>query len=130
MPSQMKTLIQLVAISVFLAACGTTGTRALKDETQSSISDKLQEGVAKKSEVYAMLGNPVSVSFTENGLEILTYEFTRFTPKARNFIPYNIFSVGSDGRKKVLVVLLNEDSIVKKVVLNESEVETKSGLLE
>ena len=77
-----------------------------------------------------MLGDPLSVSLTESGLEILTYEFVRFTPKARNFIPYNVFSVGNDENKKVLVVLLNEDGTVKKVILSESEGETKSGLLE
>lgn len=77
-----------------------------------------------------MLGDPVSISFTENGLEILTYEYARFTPKARNFIPYNFFWLGSDGRKKVLVVLLDEGGLIKKAVLNESDVETKAGVFE
>jgi outer membrane protein assembly factor BamE (lipoprotein component of BamABCDE complex) len=130
MPAKLKIFIQLLVMSALMIGCGTSGTRALRDETQSSISEKLQEGVTTKAEVYAMLGDPLSVSLTESGLEILTYEFVRFTPKARNFIPYNVFSVGNDENKKVLVVLLNEDGTVRKVILSESEGETKSGLLE
>lgn len=77
-----------------------------------------------------MLGEPDSILFSENGLEILIYEYVRFTPKARNFIPFNFFSLGSDVKKKTLVVLMNENDIVKKIALSESDTENKVGFFQ
>ena len=34
------------------------------------------------------------------------------------------------GKKKELVVLLDENSLVKKLVMNESDIETLSGMAE
>ena len=124
-----RSLFFITAIIV-LSACTTTGNQALKNETQQSIATKFQKGVSTKGEIISALGAPTETSFTSGGLEILRYEFARFTPKARNFIPYNFISVGSDGKKKELVVLLDENSLVKKLVMNESDIETLSGMAE
>ena len=130
----MKTKIvytQLILfLSVFLVACSTTGNQVLKKETSETIAEKMKEGVTTKQEIIEYLGNPIQTSFTDGGLEVLTYEYTRFTPKARNFIPYNFFSLGQDGKKKELVILLDENGVIKKLVMNESDVETRSGLFE
>ena len=123
----LRSLFLITAIIV-LSACTTTGNQALKNETQQSIAAKFQKGVSTKGEIISALGAPTETSFTSEGLEILRYEFARF--KARNFIPYNFISVGSDGKKKELVVLLDENSLVKKLVMNESDIETLSGMAE
>lgn len=120
----------LILVIIGISACTTTGNQALKNETQESIAAKFQEGTTTKAEIVSALGAPTETSFTDGGLEVLRYEFTRFTPKARNFIPYNFFSVGSDGKKKELVVLFDENNVVKKLVMNESKVETLSGIAE
>ena len=118
-----------VALLLF-AGCSTTGTQALKDETPDTISSKIQEGKTTKEEIYAVLGQPTNVSYTDSGSQILTYDYVRYTPMARNFIPYNFFSLGQKGKKKELVILLDEAGVVKKFEMNESDVEKRSGLLE
>jgi len=40
------------------------------------------------------------------------------------------FNSSSKGKKKELVVLLDENSLVKKLVMNESDIETLSGMAE
>ena len=125
--------VKLASFSVallLLVGCSTTGTQALKNETSATISGKIQEGKTTKGDVYAVLGQPTTMSFTDSGLEILTYDYVRYTPMARNFIPYNFFSLGQKGKKKQLVILLDKEGVVQKFEMHESDVETRAGLLE
>ena len=110
--------------------CSTDGTRALKDESHATIHAKIKEGITTKDQIIIALGTPTNTSFTENGLEILKYQYTRYTPKLRNFIPYNFFSHGQDGKSKEVVILLDENNIVKKLVMNEANVERRVGIIE
>ena len=123
-------ILLIICVSAFFIGCSSTGNQLLKEETSETIAEKMKEGVTTKQEVVDYLGAPMETSFTDGGLEILTYEYTRFTPKARNFIPYNFFSLGQDGKRKELVILFDENGIIKKAVMNESEVENRSGLFE
>jgi outer membrane protein assembly factor BamE (lipoprotein component of BamABCDE complex) len=120
----------LITLCFFLNGCSTDGTRALKDESHASIHAKIQEGTTTKNQVILALGTPSDTSFTETGQEILKYEFTRYTPKLRNFIPYNFFSLGQNGDRKEVVILLDEQGIVKKLVMNEAKVEKRFGIVE
>lgn len=95
-----------------LGGCATSGVGSLNNETCDSISEKIEVGTTTKEEVFSMLGSPSDTSFTDSGLEIIKYEHTRLTPRARNFIPYNIFSQVSDGEKKELVILFSKADIV------------------
>ena len=125
----MKEMFLLFPLLI-LIGCSTDGTRALKDESHSSIHAKIQEGVTTKSQVILALGTPSDTSFTDNGQEILKYEFTRYTPKLRNFIPYNFFSHGQNGVRKEVVILIDDNGLVKKLVMNEAKVERRFGIAE
>ena len=125
----MKILV-LITFCFFLKSCSTDGTRALKDESHASIHAKIQEGTTTKNQVILALGTPSDTSFTDTGQEILKYEFTRYTPKLRNFIPYNFFSLGQNGDRKEVVILLDDKGIVKKLVMNEAKVEKRFGIVE
>ena len=129
----MKFYIKSVFTFLILSlcySCSTDGTRALKDESHASIHAKIQEGITTKNQVIINFGTPSETSFTDNGQEILKYEFTRYTPKLRNFIPYNFFSHGQNGKKKEVVILLDNKGIVKKLVMNEANVERRFGIIE
>ena len=129
----MNTKISLpivILIGLFIVGCTTVGNKTLKYETRESLEEKIQEGITTKEEILKMLGDPLDTNFTDSGFEILRYSFSRSTPKAKNFIPYNFFSVGSDVKKKELVILFNENDIVKRFSMIESEVDISSGLAE
>jgi hypothetical protein len=107
-----------------------SGNQRLRSETSESIAEKIIAGVTTRAELIDMLGPPMETTFTDGGQEIVKYEYTRLTPRARNFIPYNIFSHVNEGHKKELVVLISKQNVVKRVVLNESEIERRSGVAE
>lgn len=128
--SNILPLTFIIIFSVLIVGCSTTGNKALKEETQESIAEKFEEGVTHKDEVINTLGSPTETTFTDGGLVVMKYEFTRLTPRAQNFIPYNFFSLVSDGKKKELVILLDENNIVKRISMTESEFERRAGIAE
>ena len=122
----LPTLLALFA----LTGCISSGVQSLEDETHATLDAKIKSGETTKSQLFDMLGAPTNTTFTDGGLEVVSYEFTRLTPKARNFIPYNILSQVEDGVKKELVVLLADNNTVQKFVLNEAQIQVRAGVLE
>ncbi|MBV1911434.1 MAG: outer membrane protein assembly factor BamE [Kangiellaceae bacterium] len=123
-------LCVVVSIFVLMAGCSSIGNNSLQYETSSSISTKIREGVTNKTDIYTILGTPSTTTFTGDGFEVAKYEYTHLTPRAQNFIPYNVFSRVQDGKKKELVILFDSKSIVKKYVINESDIQVRKGILE
>jgi len=76
------------------------------------------------------MGAPNNVSFTQEGLEIITYEYKRAVPKFRNFTPIVLFSAGSEIEVKQLVVLLNKNKTVKETITNEAMLHSSFGIAE
>lgn len=56
-----------------LAGCSTYGNSTLKNETQASVSQKIQKGVTTKEQVRSLYGDPSKVTFTDSGNEVWTY---------------------------------------------------------
>ena len=76
------------------------------------------------------MGSPNSVDITQDGLEILRYEYKRNEPMLRNFTPAVLFSFGTDIEVRQLVILLNKNKTVKETVANEAVLESTFGIAE
>ncbi len=126
---QQRTITAL-ALALFLSACSTSGVRQLEHETHATLANKIEVGLTRKAEVLSMMGPPTQTSFTDSGLEVISYEFEDTSPRLRNFIPYNVLSQVKDGKRKQLTVLFDDSSVVSKYVLNEAKVQKRWGLLE
>ncbi|MEO1081312.1 MAG: hypothetical protein AAFY29_17255 [Pseudomonadota bacterium] len=122
--------IAVVVCLMAMTACSTSGVRSLENETTATLENKIEVGQTSKETVLDIMGAPTSTSFTDSGLEVISYEFEDTTPGLRNFIPYNILSQVADGKRKQLTVLFDEQDIVKRFVLNEAKVQQRWGLLE
>lgn len=117
------------AIVLMLAGCASVGNDRLRSETVESVSTKIEEGKTTKEEVRQAFGSPVKTSFTDGGLEIWNYEFANVSADAVSYIPIvNLFGSSASGTKKELVVLFDENDIVKKFNMSESEVKQRTGL--
>ncbi|MEM1264362.1 MAG: hypothetical protein AAGH76_18325 [Pseudomonadota bacterium] len=127
---QALRLIGTLTLVVLLSACASNGVGALKNETSESVEAKFVAGVTHKSEILDKLGRPTNTSFTDSGQEVLTYAYTELTPRARNFIPYNIFSNVTDASTKELVMLINTQGVLARLVFNETETEKRWGVVE
>ncbi|WP_370905982.1 hypothetical protein [Citrobacter koseri] len=123
----MKKAMIAAAIAVALAGCASSGNQQLKNETETSVQTKIQEGKTTKSEVKSYFGSPDAVSYTDGGNEIWKYTFAKVKVNGTTFIPfYGLFHNGTNGTKKELTILFKDDT-VQKYTMAESEINTKSG---
>jgi outer membrane protein assembly factor BamE (lipoprotein component of BamABCDE complex) len=122
--------VVLLVCSTLFAGCTTVGNTALAKETSQTIKQKITEGVTTKQTIINLLGAPTETTFTEGGQEVIKYAYQRIKPKIQNFIPYNFVSQVSDAKNKELVILLNNDNVVQKVVMNESKEQIRWGVIE
>lgn len=127
----MKRALSALFLSLFLTACASTGNVAIKNETEQSVQTKLVEGKTTKAEVRQMFGAPLNTTFTDGGNEIYKYSFSKTQAKASNFIPFvGIFASGATGTEKNLTIMFDGKGIVKRYSLDESAVDTNTGLFQ
>ena len=121
------TAAALIGLSLF--GCASVGNETLRTESEASVQKKMVEGKTTKSEVRAMFCSPLKTSFTDGGLEIWTYEFSKVSADAVSYIPIvNLFGATSSGTKKELVVLIDKTGIVQRFSMSESDVKHKTGV--
>ena len=87
------------------------------------------EGKTTQAQVQSMFGAPTVTSFTDSGLEVWTYDFTKMSADAISYVPVvNWFGGSASGTKKSLVVLFDKQNVVQRYSLKEAEVSQKTGL--
>ena len=125
----MKKAIAIVFVALLVASCASTGNQTLKTESEVSISSKVQQGVTTAPEIKAMFGSPYETTYTDGGLMIWKYRLDDMRSDAVNYIPIvNWFGSSASGTRKELVVLFDENDVVKRVNMSESDVKTKTGI--
>lgn len=124
---KMKRIIFAAMMAATLVGCASSGNQQLKNETETSVQTRLQEGKTTKAEVKSYFGSPDSVSYTDGGNEIWRYSFAKVQVNGTTFIPfYGLFHNGTNGTKKQLTILFKDDT-VQKYTMAESEINTTSG---
>lgn len=123
-----KIMAAVFVISLF--GCASAGNEKLGVESVGTVSTKIVEGKTTKDEVRTMFGSPFKTNFTDGGLEIWNYEFSKVSADAVSYIPIvNLFASSVSGKKKELVVMFDQQNIVKRYSMSESDVSQKSGML-
>ncbi len=119
----------VIVLAIALAGCASVGNETLRAETETSVQGKMVEGKTTKSEVRSMFGSPLKTTFTDGGLEVWTYEFSKVSADAVSYIPIvNLFGATASGKKKELVVLFDTTGITKRFSMSESDVKQKTGV--
>ena len=126
----LNNFIRIIFISILVSGCSTTGNIALKNVSPVDIANSLKSGITTKEEILKTMGSPNSIGITQDGLEILKYEFRRNEPMFRNFTPAILFSFGSDIEVRQLVILLNKNKTVKETIANETVLQSRFGIVE
>ncbi|HAS1886569.1 hypothetical protein [Enterobacter hormaechei] len=123
----MKKIALAVIIATVLVGCASSGNQQLKNETETSVQTKIQEGKTTKAEIKSYFGSPDAVSYTDGGNEVWKYAFAKVKVNGTTFIPfYGLFHNGTNGTKKELTILFKDDK-VQKYTMAESAINTKSG---
>ena len=126
----MKKLVLALFLFVFVCACSTTGSVALKKVSINDIANSLEVGITTKDQIVKVMGAPNSVSITQDGLEIMTYEYKRTKPSLWNFTPIVLLTAGSETQVQQLLVLLNTNKTVKEIITNDAVLHNRFGLFE
>ena len=127
----MKNYLIAAACVLFIFGCatGSGGNQTLKNESESSVTAKIINGVTTQSEIKAMFGSPYETTYTDGGLEIWKYRLDDMRADAINYVPIvNWFGTSFSGTRKELVVLFDEDGTVKRNSMSESDVQNKTGM--
>ncbi len=112
-----------------LSGCQSVGNESLRKETESSVAQKIVQGKTTKTEVRAMFGSPTKTTFTDGGLEVWNYDFSNVSADAISYVPIvNLFGASASGKKKELVVMYDEQNIVRRYAMSEADVTQKTGL--
>ena len=122
----MKTSYILGLITLlFIAGCASVG-----NEMEMADMSKIQKGQTTRSELIQLFGNPYTVGISNSGEPTATWIYSEARNKAKNFIPIvGAFNMQIDTRLQQLVVIFDENDIVKSFTFNESNSPIKSGLL-
>ena len=124
----MKKFI-VVLFAFALSGCASVGNEKLRTESESTVAQKIVEGKTTKAEIRTMFGSPLKTSFTDGGLEIWNFEFTKVSADAVSYIPLvGLFGGSASGKKKELVLMFDQNSIVKRFSMSESDVTHKTGI--
>ena len=120
----------LVLIGATATGCTyTSGNKALRGVTSTSIAEHIKRGVTTREEIKALFGEPSNVSYIDNGLEAWTYYAGTTTVDAVNFIPLvNLLGTSMPGTMKYLAILFDENDRVKKYVITDADVGIKGGI--
>lgn len=127
---QNKLLAAALALAlVSLVGCASVGNTSLRNENETTVAQKIVDGKTTEAEIRSMFGSPRKTSFTDNGLEIWTYQLSKMHAGAVDFIPFvGLFGTSASGTNKELVVLFNNSGIVEKYSMSDSPVSVRTGI--
>jgi outer membrane protein assembly factor BamE (lipoprotein component of BamABCDE complex) len=121
----------LVSTLLFTGCAVKSGNEVLGKMDKEQINNQIIKGKSTKVDVKAMLGDPDKTDFDNNSLEKWTYIHVRKDVKAVNYIPVaNWFVGGTNDTTKSLVVLFDDNGIVKNYINSDAKGETKGGLFQ
>lgn len=120
----------LVLIGATATGCTyTSGNKALRGVTATSIAEHIKRGVTTREEIKALFGEPSNASYIDSGLEAWTYYAGTTTVDPVNFIPLvNLLGTSMPGTVKYLVILFDENDRVKKYVITDADVGIEGGI--
>lgn len=124
----MKYLLVLLS-SIILVACANTGNESMKGMTEKKVKSTIVTGTTTKAQIQGMFGSPIDTSFTDSGALIWKYQYddtTAFTPETVGSFVFTMGLAGmkSEGTRNELVILFDENDIVKKFNMSNSDIET------
>ncbi len=117
-------------VSLILAGCASSGNKQLAKMDAQSVDLSILDGQTTKAEVLNLFGNPSHIDYDVNGNEKWFYKHVKARAKAINFIPVaNAFVQGTNETHKQLVIMFDDEEVVKKHAFSMADGETRVGLL-
>jgi hypothetical protein len=129
----IKNLTICFLVSAFTLGCASSGNASLKNLDSEKANSQIKKGFTTKSEIRAMYGDPLTTTFTTEGLLIWTYQLNDVSHLTLENVASGLITLGlagskSRGTKNEVVILFDENDKVKSFNASTSKVEQGSGL--
>ena len=128
-----NTAVLAVCSCLALSGCANQGSTVLKNVSESEVESRIVVGKTTRDEVRTLYGSPLETKYTDVGLEIWTYQYDDTTGLNAENVASVVFTLGLAGSKqtgdrKELVVLFDENNIVKRFNMSKSPVTKGTGI--
>ncbi|MBO1520635.1 outer membrane protein assembly factor BamE domain-containing protein [Oceanisphaera pacifica] len=121
----MFRLILPLILCFLFVGCASYGAKIDANAVQ-----QIEKGKTTENQVYALLGNPMSVGIAPDGQKFLMYMYTKSQAKASTFIPVvGLLAGGADTTSQTLQVWINANGVVSNYAFNDTQTELKTGVL-
>ena len=131
--NKYKNIIAILFLAVLVTNCASGGNQSLVGAKPNQVESKIIKGKTTQSEVVAIYGDPMETSFTATGTLIYKYRYDDASGLNAKTAASVLFTWGlagykMEGTRLELVVLFDENSIVKNYNFSTSEVDGGTGL--
>jgi len=116
-----------------LVGCANVGNKSIKDVSDADVALKIEEGVTTREEVRDAFGGPMETTYTDSGLLVWKYQYddtSALTPETVGsvLLTFGLAGTKARGQRNELVVLFNEDDIVERFSMSNSDIESGTML--
>jgi hypothetical protein len=123
----------LVTRTLMIAGCANVGNKSIKDVSDADVALKIEEGVTTREEVRDAFGGPMETTYTDSGLLVWKYQYddtSALTPETVGsvLLTFGLAGTKARGQRNELVVLFNEDDIVERFSMSNSDIESGTML--
>ena len=129
----LSTTVLLICTALVFTGCANEGSTVLKKISEEEVQGKIVVGKTTRDQVRGMYGSPLETTYTDAGLEIWKYQYDDTTGLNAENIASAVLTLGLAGSKhtgdrKELIVLFDENNIVKRFNMSVSPVTKGTGL--
>lgn len=129
-----KILLSLVVfLSLSISGCANVGNQSVKDLSEAEANKQIVRGVTTKNDIKESFGSPMESTFTDGGLTIWTYQYDDTSAFTAETVGSMVLTLGLAGTKargtrNELVILFDEQNIVKQFNMSNSPIEAGTGI--
>tara|TARA_B110000967_G_C18805349_1_gene520734 strand:+ start:669 stop:1067 length:399 start_codon:yes stop_codon:yes gene_type:complete len=130
--NKIKLLLVLTSC-LLMAACANVGNKSVKDITKEEVASSIVVSQSTASQIESRFGSPFESTYTDGGLMIWKYRYDDTTALTAETIGSTVLTLGlagvkTKGTRTELVILFDENDIVKKFNLSNSPIEAGTGI--
>ncbi len=113
---------------ILVSGCASSGNDKVRTETMDTVGAKVVKGTTTKDQVKGLYGEPTSVSLTDSGSEVWTYEYAHATANAASYVTVvGLFAGGANVDKNQVVFIFDKNNIMQNYTVHASQSETRRG---
>ena len=131
--NKLKNTIAIMFLAVLVTNCASVGNDSLVGQKPEQVGLAVVKGETTMSEIKNIYGDPFETSFTATGTLIYKYRYDDTSAMNAKTVASVLFTYGlagskMEGTRLELVILFDEENVVKNYNFSTSEINGGTGL--